>query len=164
MPGWYIHLEVAKKIAENLPTTTIDAFNGPGPTPQDLATCIQDYPNYYALGAIGPDLFFFLPDFKGVRGNFVAQVAEWVIKWFDIFDKNVITPWEDKFAPISEDQNELVSRLTGGLSDDLAKLSNYATGIVMEAIYDLLSVAYPSAVSRISRLVRLARMWAGGSI
>src|SRR5260370_34333505 len=54
-----------------------------------------------------------------------------------------MTPWEDKFAPISEDQDELVSRLTGGLSDDLAKLSNYATGIVMEAIYDLLSVAYP---------------------
>jgi zinc dependent phospholipase C len=143
MPGWFIHLEVANKIAQDLPTTTIDAFNGPGPSPQDLATCIQDYPNYYALGAIGPDLFFFLPDFKGVRGNFVAQVAEWVIKWFDIFDKNVITPWEDKFAPISEDQTELVSRLTGGLSDDLAKLSNYATGIVMEAIYDLLSVAYP---------------------
>jgi hypothetical protein len=143
MPGWFIHLEVAKQVAQKLPAFTSDAFNGLGPTPQDLASYIQKYPNYYALGAIGPDLFFFLPDFKGVRGNLVAQAAEWVIKWFDKFDKNVITPWEDKFAPISEDQNELVSRLTGGLSDELAKLSQYATGIVMEAIYDLLSVAYP---------------------
>jgi hypothetical protein len=143
VPGWFIHLEVARRIAQILPIIVNDAFNGPGPSPQELATYIQEHPNYYALGAIGPDLFFFLPDFKGRRGNMIAEAAKWVIKKFDLIDKNVITPWEDKFAPISEDQNELVSRLTGGLSDELAKLSNYATGIVLEAIYDLLSVAYP---------------------
>jgi hypothetical protein len=145
MPGWYIHLEVARKIAKILPTITpdADAFSGPGMSPQDLARIIEQYPNYYALGALGPDIFFLLPDFKGRIGNSLAKVASKVIEIYNVIDKNIVDPWENTFAPISEDSNELVSRLTGGLSDELGRLCQYATGVLMEQIFDFLSVFFP---------------------
>jgi hypothetical protein len=146
MPNWYIHLEVARKIAKLLPQLTPgenSAFNGPGPLPNDLARIIEDYPNYYALGALGPDMFYLLPDFKGHRGNMIAEAASKIIEIYNLIDKIIIDPWEGKFAPISEDSNELVSRLTGGLSDELGRLCQYASGILTEQVFDLLSVAFP---------------------
>src|SRR5438105_1544796 len=101
MPGWYIHLDVAKTVAEAMPrisatgvpsTSTsvgvpITSFRGPGPTPEQLHAIIRRHPNYYALGAIGPDIFFLLPDFKGQVGNFIARLAEWVIEFYDTLDE-----------------------------------------------------------------------------
>ena len=146
MPGWYIHLEVARKIAKILPAVTPgddNSFGGPGLSPEDLAKIIEQYPNYYALGALGPDVFYFLPDFKGRIGNSLAEVASEIIKIYNVIDKNIIDPWETTFAPISEDSNELVSRLTGGLSDELGRLCQYATGVLMEQVFDFLSVFFP---------------------
>lgn len=112
----------------------IGSFTNNGPTPQQLAEIIQKYPNYYALGAIGPDIFFLLPDFKGKKGNFIAKVAEWVTNLYDTLDEKVLKPWEDTVGPIEEDTTEEVSRLTGGLSDEISKLANIASGIVTEAV------------------------------
>ena len=146
MPNWYIHLEVARKIAKLLPQLAPgenSAFNGPGLSPNDLAKIIETYPNYYALGALGPDMFYLLPDFKGHRGNMIAEAASKIIEIYNLIDKIIIDPWQGKFAPISEDSNELVSRLTGGLSDELGRLCQYASGILTEQVFDLLSVAFP---------------------
>jgi Zinc dependent phospholipase C len=146
MPNWYVHLEVARRIAKILPALTPgenDAFSGSGLSPQDLARIIEDYPNYYALGAIGPDIFYFLPDFKGQRGNMIAEAASFIIRLYHVIDEYIVTPWQKTFGPIAEDSNELVSRLTGGLSDQLSQLCQYATGIITENIFDFLSVAFP---------------------
>ena len=148
MPGWYIHLDVAKTVGEILSdigvTDTgiashpgaggISSFQGAGWSPQELAAIIRKYPNYYALGAIGPDIFFLMPDFKGSTGNFIAKLAEWVIDFYDILDEKVLKPWEDIVGPIEEDQTEELSRLTGDLSNEIGKLANYASGIITNAV------------------------------
>src|SRR5438270_1953002 len=137
MPGWFIHLDVARDIATRLGQTSTDR---PGPSNAQLAQIIQKYPNYYALGAIGPDLFFFLPDFKFPKlGNFIAQIAEFVIDEFTSLDENFIGPWEKNIGPIGEDTNELVSRLTGALSDEIGNLINIGSGILTGIVLDFAS-------------------------
>src|SRR4051812_18763636 len=102
MPGWFIHLDVARGGAQALcgDGEGGETFN------QELADIIARFPNYYALGAIGPDLFFFLPDFKGGVGNFIGRLAEWALDLWDKLDKSVIEPWETELGPIGEDNNE----------------------------------------------------------
>jgi hypothetical protein len=136
MPGWFIHLDVARDIATRIGETP-DGL--PGPTNADLAAIIQKYPNYYALGAIGPDLFFFLPDFKGKLGNFIAKIAEFALDLWHQLDDNVIGPWETLLGPIGEDTNELVSRLTGGLSEEIGHITNLGTGIITQGVLDFAS-------------------------
>ncbi|MGW3117543.1 hypothetical protein ACWDBW_10380 [Streptomyces sp. NPDC001107] len=34
--------------------------------------------NYLALGSLGPDLFYLLPDFADTKGCLIRQVVEWV--------------------------------------------------------------------------------------
>jgi hypothetical protein len=154
MPGWYVHLSAAKIAAEVLPRVSgsiepnnetgfnVRTFVGGGPTPIELATIIQKYPNYYALGAIGPDIFFLLPDFKGGVGNFIARMAEWVTELYDYLDENVFKPWEDMVGPIEEDTTEEISRLTGGLSDEISRIATYASGIITNAVLGFASRLY----------------------
>jgi hypothetical protein len=62
MPGWYIHLDVARTAALILGQPVLgepladrpaaaEAFVADGPTAAELASIIEKYPNYYALGA-----------------------------------------------------------------------------------------------------------------
>jgi hypothetical protein len=55
----------------------------------------QEHPNYYALGAIGPDLFFLLPDFRSETGtpigntpvgvaDFVDDLIQWIDDWIQV--------------------------------------------------------------------------------
>jgi len=153
MPGWFIHLDVAKNVADILaaigePRTIavgalpISSFESDGWTSEELSAIIQKYPNYYALGAIGPDIFFLLPDFKGRSGNYIAKLAEWVIKYYDLLDEQVFKPWEDIMGPIEENTAEELSRLTGDLNHEIGNVMKYASGIVTEAILDFASRLY----------------------
>src|SRR5205807_891388 len=67
-------------------------------------------------------------------GNFIARLAEWVIEFYDVLDEKVLKPWEDIMGPIEEDSTEELSRLTGGLSDEIGRIANYASGIITNAV------------------------------
>ena len=71
MPGWYIHMDVARKSVAGLAgnATAAPIFSSNGPTAADLTKIGKFNPTYVALGAIGPDIFFLLPDFKPPVGN-----------------------------------------------------------------------------------------------
>ena len=68
MPGWYVHMEVARQTAERLraghvpPGIPIDAGEA-----SDLGEICHAWRNYLALGSLGPDLFYMLPDFANTR-------------------------------------------------------------------------------------------------
>ena len=61
MPGWYIHLDAAREaiagLNANPRAAAIFASDG-GPSAAELQALAQHNPAYFALGAIGPDLFF----------------------------------------------------------------------------------------------------------
>src|ERR1044072_4391724 len=88
MPGPGTHILVSDKVAERL--TKLESWPyGAGTadnknTPRELAELAINHANYYALGAIGPDLFFFLPDFR----NHLASPLIGVVHMLnDIYEK-----------------------------------------------------------------------------
>lgn len=87
MPGWYIHVESAKRTVDRLLAGDVpDSFVGGAANAQELGETAHKWRNYLAAGAIGPDIFFLLPDFTSPTGNVILTVVKWirdVWEWFD---------------------------------------------------------------------------------
>src|SRR5450759_2778792 len=81
MPGPFTHIYTARRVADLLTDGVTDAFVrlqdgdlGPGQVldpelvadlgPARCAEVMNNWPKFTALGAVGPDLFFFLQDYK----------------------------------------------------------------------------------------------------
>src|SRR5262249_34952673 len=105
----------------------------------DLGAIMEENPNYAALGAVGPDLFFFLPDFRDQSGIPVASVLigvlDFLTKIYAALDPYV-SKWEHFLGPISEDTAEEMSRLTGGLSETVGDISGELSGILTTLLED----------------------------
>src|SRR3982074_193911 len=112
MPGPYIHMSSAKHAAASL---SRGSFKPPGSDRidpswtgrdlQQLAALMHDKPNFTAMGAIGPDLFFFLPDFRDQHGIVTSSVLITILDLLEgLYSK--LDPWLSKYehelGPISE--------------------------------------------------------------
>ena len=94
MPGWYIHMEAAKKTAERLRAGDIPGdFPGGAGRAADLGEAAHVWRNYLAAGAIGPDIFFLLPDFTGSKGNVLLTVVDWIRDVYEVFDEEFMEKW-----------------------------------------------------------------------
>jgi hypothetical protein len=60
MPGWYIHMDVARKALDDLASnaTAWPIFSANGLDANQVRDIARANPAYAALGAIGPDIFF----------------------------------------------------------------------------------------------------------
>ena len=74
MPGPYIHMSSMRHAAARLSDGFSPPKSGripspalPGADPQELARLLTEDQNFASLGAIGPDPFFFLPDFRDIK-------------------------------------------------------------------------------------------------
>jgi hypothetical protein len=115
----------------------------------DLGAIMTEKPNYAAIGAVGPDLFFFLPDFRDIRLNncdpnapriptssVLITVLDFLEEIYDAVDP-YIGKWEHFLGPISEDTAEEMSRLTGGLTETVGDISGELSGILTTLLEDL---------------------------
>ncbi|MDR6970222.1 hypothetical protein [Leifsonia shinshuensis] len=140
MPGWYVHMEVAHQTAERLragqvpPGWGVDSAEA-----QRVGELCHTWRNYLALGALGPDLFYMLPDFAGTKGVVIRQVIQWVIDVWDVVDEEFVAKWEKWIDPISTNNSQLASQLTGGLSAQLGQIVDELTSAVMTAFKGLLA-------------------------
>jgi hypothetical protein len=77
MPGWYMHMDVARKALGNLSASPSAGaiFGANGQSAAQLSDIAINNPAYVALGAIGPDIFFLLPDFKPPVGTMLFGAA-----------------------------------------------------------------------------------------
>ena len=79
MPGLGRHIGVADAVTSHLkglkswPYRTTDIGTN-AILPADLAALASKHRNYFALGAVGPDLFFFLPDFRTLASPYRRDV------------------------------------------------------------------------------------------
>jgi hypothetical protein len=94
MPGPYIHIAASDATAKRLEDLDIWMVgpdqplpNVPGPAPKDIAALAKEHPSYYAFGAIGPDLFFLLPDFRAGLGNPLIGVVAFVNDLHELLDE-----------------------------------------------------------------------------
>ncbi|HEV8436365.1 MAG TPA: hypothetical protein VGR95_23355 [Thermoanaerobaculia bacterium] len=159
MPGPYVHIAVAENVrdamakldswAHGASTATLPDL--PGRTPAELARIAADHPSYYALGAIGPDLFFFLPDFRTIcvfgghipLANPAIRIVETLDNLYASLDGWILSRMEYYFGPFSENIDEALSRMTGDLTsvvqDVLGGLSSICTNLILDIgsqIYD----------------------------
>jgi hypothetical protein len=115
----------------------------------ELFTAAHDNRNYLAAGALGPDLFFLLPDFQGDLGKGLLALVEYVLRTWKVVDDNFVTQWEHWMTPVLDQQNQIVNSLTGGMLGEVSEvlnllsgsLQNYALGLVaqMEDLFGLMT-------------------------
>jgi hypothetical protein len=106
---------------------------------------MKDHPNFASLGAIGPDLFFFLPDFRDEKGLPLSSVLVSVLRFLEDLYKT-LDPYIDKYekylGPISENMGEEISRLTGGLSETVSNVAGELVSILITALEDFVTQQY----------------------
>jgi len=140
MPGWYVHLEAAHQTAERLRAGSVPpGFPiSPGEA-QDLGEVCHTWRNYLALGALGPDLFYLLPDFADTKGVVIRQVISWALDVWREIDAQFVSKWEKWIAPITTNASQLASQLTGGLASQLGQVLNEFAAAIMNAFKGLLA-------------------------
>ena len=139
MPGWYIHMEAARKM--------VDALADQDPALPDaaavenaaaLATAAKRWRNYLAIGAIGPDIFYLLPDFPGVESEILSTALHWVLDIYAAVDDSFLHAWETYVAPVQNLSNAILSEATGDISQTLNDISNMLQSTIIDAILSLI--------------------------
>ena len=144
MPGTYVHLSAMRHVATDLANEQYlprrsDRINPKwsGQDTKHLGEILQKNPNFAALGAIGPDFYFFLPDFRDKDGIPISSdliaILNFLEKLYNLVDP-YISKWEHYLGPISEDTGEEMSRLTGGLSEVVGDITGELSGLLITAL------------------------------
>jgi len=140
MPGWYVHLEAAHDTARRLRDGDVPAGYGiDAGQAMVIGEHCHTWRNYLALGSLGPDLFYLLPDFKDTSGQVLRQVVSWALDVWKVVDAEFVSKWERWIDPISTNNSQLASQLTGGLSTQLAQVLDSLTSAVITAFKGLLA-------------------------
>lgn len=144
MPGWFVHMEVARDVATRMRDGELpgDLSLTPDQLTQlkDLGEKCHTWRNYLAIGSLGPDLFYLLPDFAGDTGDMVLTIVQELLDVWELFDpfKAGYDKW---LGPLSADTEDLLNQVTGGLSSQLT-----------DAMTDLLHALLDVVLTVISRL------------
>ncbi|HTD98000.1 MAG TPA: zinc dependent phospholipase C family protein [Mucilaginibacter sp.] len=146
MPGPSTHILVSDEILKNLESFKnrwpyqFPGYSANNNSPGDLVRLAKDNPNYYAMGAVGPDLFYFLPDFRPKFGLPMVELIKIIEFLDDVYaklDDWILSKWEHYFGPVSENLDEAMSRLTGDLSSVVADIMGSLSSILMQAVIDV---------------------------
>ena len=153
MPGPYIHMSSMRHAALRLgdgfsppESGRIPSTNVPGVDPAELARLLNDHRNFASLGAIGPDLFFFLPDFRDIKvggvqinlSSVLVGVLDFLNAMYDTLDP-FITKYERYLGPLSQNLDEEISRLTGGLSEAVSNVLGELKSILITLVEKLVT-------------------------
>src|SRR5215203_5839439 len=136
MPGWLIHMDAARRAIDQLPANANAApiFGGGGPSAAALQAIGHNHPAYVALGAIGPDIFFLLPDFQPPIGSALFGAARTIKDIYTWWDENLLGPWQDMMGPIENNTADEIAALTGGLSTQISGLLSRAFDFIIDSV------------------------------
>ena len=141
MPGWFIHMDAARLAVQRMRDGDgIPA--GLNFTDDELKTFGElghKWRNYLAIGSLGPDLFFLLPDFQDPYGNPLLNVVKWMLEGWEWLDDTFVGPWEEIMAPIETNSADLAAQLTGGLSQQYAQICDELNAAEFALVRDLVT-------------------------
>lgn len=146
MPAWYVHMESARRTAIRLEAGDVPAnFPIDVAEPKQIGEICHRWRTYLAIGAIGPDLFYMLPDYANAKngdkkGASICEVVGGVIKLWDTLDP-YITEWETAFSAVSTNNAQLASQLTGGLSTQISDILTELSSAMTKAFEGLLAAS-----------------------
>ncbi|MBS1911227.1 MAG: zinc dependent phospholipase C family protein [Bacteroidetes bacterium] len=107
-----------------------------------MASLATTHPNYYALGAVGPDFFFFLPDFRNHLASPLIGVVDFLDNAYSLLDSWILEDWERYLGPVSQNIDEVLSRLTGDVSTVVSNILGSLSSLLSNLIIDLASQAH----------------------
>jgi hypothetical protein len=140
MPGWYVHMEAAHEVGRRLRNGEIPAGFAISETEAKvIGEMCHTWRNYLAPGAIGPDLFYLLPDYTGTGGMVVRDVVKWALDVWEAIDSAFLAKWEKWIGPVATDRTQLASQLQGGLGPQLAQVLDEASSAVTAAFEGVLA-------------------------
>ena len=150
MPGWYIHIEAAKQAVNRLRAGDISPdFPKMGfPTSADrakqLGAVAYKWRNYLAWGAIGPDIFYLLPDFRPSKlfpnlPNDLMSIVNWVLREWDQLDKQFIGPWDSYAAPAVRGVGDILNQMSGGVIREIGEALKELSKAYQDLILDLVA-------------------------
>ena len=140
MPAWYVHMQAAAETMEKLKAGVPAGSPLTQAQANDLFTAAHNHRNYLAAGALGPDLFFLLPDFKGDQGKGLLELVEFVLTTWKALDETFLEQWETWMGPVADNNNQLANSLTGGMLGEISQvlnllvgeLENYVAGLALQ--------------------------------
>lgn len=140
MPGWYIHMNVARKSLAQLESnpTAAEIFGDNGPDAVTISDIAKANPAYVALGAIGPDIFFLLPDFKPWPGNMLWNLASFIREFYTAWDDNFLGPYEKAMLGVGNTAADEINALTGGLKQTLEGIFNQGGALLKDTVENLI--------------------------
>lgn len=146
MPSWFIHMNVARKAINGLSGNprVASILGANGPSASDIAKIAHDNPSYAALGAIGPDFFVFLPDFKPLSQNLdnpIFKIMKFLEGFYDKIDP-YIAAYEDTLGPQVDAAGAMANSASGGLLNTISGVSQEVTKIFITALEDFVSEQY----------------------
>ena len=143
IPSWYIHLDVARRAiaVDALTNSSIGPqFPPPGNAQHEIAAeelsaiVNDDTAAYYALGAIGPDMFFLLPDFTpGKLTSPLWGASTWIHDTYTWWDTNFLKPLE-QLLPAALTAADFANALSGGLAQQLANIFTEASTFITDVL------------------------------
>src|ERR1700693_4330226 len=144
MPGWYIHMDVARKTLQSLSSSSAaPVFASGGPSIADIQNVLTaDTKAYAALGSLGPDLFFFLPDFKPPLGQGLWGVANFIKDVYTKWDEEFLIPYEFYILPDALNATDILNALTGGLSNQITNIFTKAFNLILDSALALVFSQY----------------------
>lgn len=143
MPGWYIHMDVARKAISSLSSNSgaSTLLSSGGPTSSDIINIVNDPANaaYVALGAIGPDLFFLLPDFgAGIQQN-LFSAAQTIKDIYTTLDDIFIGPYSDQMTAIDLNSTDINNQFGAGFPQIYADTLRFVNQFLIDAKLVLLT-------------------------
>lgn len=144
MPGWFIHMNVANKVINDLQHNTRAGFylGTDGPAASEIVRIAKSNPAYVALGSIGPDLFAFLPDFKPNWGiNLIYKIMKFMEGLYDKIDP-YIGVYENTVGPQLDRFNSIADALSGDTFNTISDAGNQMTRVFAIALEDFVISQY----------------------
>lgn len=140
MPGWYVHMEAAARTAEQLRVADLPTGFPTDPAELERVGLIcHRWRNYLALGALGPDLFYMLPDFSGTKGTVIRNVIKWSMDVWSVIDAEFVSKWDRWVGPISNNTSAIIAQIDGGVLNMLGQALNNLAASVVTAIKGLVT-------------------------
>jgi hypothetical protein len=140
VPGWYVHMEAAARTAEQLRAADLPTGFPTDPAELERVGLIcQRWRNYLALGALGPDLFYMLPDFSGTKGTVIRNVIKWSMDVWSVIDAEFVSKWDRWVGPISNNTSAIIAQIDGGVLNMLGQALNNLAASVVTAIKGLVA-------------------------
>jgi hypothetical protein len=140
MPGWYTHMEVAKQAVDRLRAGTVPSDFADATRAKGLGDIAHKWRNYLALGSIGPDIFYLLPDFTSpLLRDDVSTIVYWVRDKWDVMDKLFMHSWNQYARPAVEGQGAILDQVSGGVLREIGNAEKELASAMMDMVVDVVA-------------------------